>query len=179
MAETVALVRTTTLTEAPPEPVNPLIDALARLVCSVGVVGWRSEGRSAGALVEAITVLSAFPPRVLFCLPKSAPRHNSLLKADRCSVNLLTEGDLATATAFASDAEQPFDLTAWSTDAPNPPRYLQALAVLYGTIGARMDAGTHSAFVLNLDTAELREGAPLVAFDHRYVGIRSVAGEAP
>jgi flavin reductase (DIM6/NTAB) family NADH-FMN oxidoreductase RutF len=175
MAQTAALVRMIDAAGAADRRTAPLIEALSRLACGVGIVAWCDKGRPAGALVEAITVLSAAPPRILFCLPKATPEHNSLLEADVCSINLLTGQDMAMAKTFASGEDRRFDPAAWSMKTPDPPCYRSALAVLFGNIGARMDAGTHSAFVVNLGGAELHEGGPLVAFNHGYVRIQDGA----
>jgi flavin reductase (DIM6/NTAB) family NADH-FMN oxidoreductase RutF len=46
---------------------------------------------------------------------------------------------------------------------------------LTGTIGHRMDAGTHTVFVLNVRDVDVRDAGPLVYFDRGYAGLRPLA----
>jgi flavin reductase (DIM6/NTAB) family NADH-FMN oxidoreductase RutF len=154
-------------------------DAISRLAGGVGVAAcWAGEG-PAGVLVSSIAPLSAEPARVLFCVAKTDPSHNALFRARECSLNILAEGDRAEAERFAPDApvHGRFDPRGWSLDPGAPPRRSSALAVLAGSIGHRMDAGTHTAFVLNVRDAEVRVAGPLVCFDRGYAGL-SPLGEA-
>ena len=50
-----------------------------------------------------------------------------------------------------------------------------ALVGLTGVIGHRMDAGTHTVFILNVDDVSIQHAGPLVYFDRRYASLRPLA----
>ena len=153
-------------------------NAMARLAGGVGVAAcWRDDVPT-GLLVSSIAVLSAEPPRVLFCVQKSARWHDALFHARQCSLNILAEDGQAEAERFSSAerAAERFDPALWRLDGRSPPRCASALIGLVGAIGHRMDAGTHTVFVLNVSDVEVREARLLVYFDRRYVGLRPLAG---
>ena len=154
-------------------------NAMSRLAGGVGVAAcWNGE-EPAGLLVSSIAVLSVEPARVLFCVQKTARSHDALFRARRCSLNLLAERDRAEAERYskAERSSERFDLGRWSLDPAAPPRHRSALVGLTGAIGHRMDAGTHTVFVLNVSEAEVQDAGPLVYFDRGYAGLRPL-GEA-
>lgn len=154
-------------------------NAMSRLAGGVGVAAcWNGEA-PAGLLVSSIAVLSVDPARVLFCVQKTARSHNALFHARRCSLNILAERDRTEAERFSNAARsgERFDPNVWSLDPADPPRHRSALVGLTGSIGHRMDAGTHTVFVLNVTDAEVRDAGPLVYFDRGYAGLRPL-GEA-
>ncbi len=153
-------------------------NAMARLAGGVGVAACWCDSVPTGLLVSSIAVLSAEPPRVLFCVQKAARSHNALFKARHCSLSILAENDRDEAERFSSAerAAERFDPAVWKLDAGSPPRCASALVGLVGAIGHRMDAGTHTVFVLNVSDVAVRgEAHPLVYFDRRYVGLRPLA----
>jgi flavin reductase len=152
-------------------------NAMARLAGGVGVAAcWNGEVPT-GLLVSSIAALSADPPRLLFCVQKTARAHDALFHARDCSLNILAEGDRDEAEAFSSTDRTPerFNPETWRLDGASPPRHRSPLVCIVGAIGHRMDAGTHSVFVLNVREAAAREAPPLVYFDRRYASLRPLA----
>jgi flavin reductase len=150
-------------------------NAMSRLASGVGIAAcWRAD-RPVGLLVSSMTSVSADPPRVLFCVQKTAHSHDSFLEASHCSLNILAEDDHAEADKFSSWARhaERFDPALWGLDRRSPPAYAAALIELAGSIIHRLDAGTHSVFVVHVDKARVREAAPLIYFDRRYGRLRS------
>lgn len=156
-------------------PVGPAFrDAMARLAGGVGVVAcWNGEA-PAGLLVSSIAALSAEPPRVLFCVQKTARSHEALFRSRQCSLNILAEADVDEARRFSDSARtsERFEAGRWVLDPAVPPRCLTALSSVSGTISHRMDAGSHTVFVLNVREARSRDAEPLVYFNRAYAGLQ-------
>ena len=68
-------------------------EAMARLASGVAVVACWDGETPRGLLVSSLTALSTQPPRVLFCVGKTASSHAALLAAQDCSLNLLSDED--------------------------------------------------------------------------------------
>jgi flavin reductase len=152
-------------------------DAAAQLAGGVGIAACWDGAAPVGLLVSSIAVLSVEPPRVLFCVRKAARSHEALFRADRCSLNILAEGDRAEAERFstATRTHERFSALDWRLEPQAAPSYRAALACLSGAISHRMDAGTHTVFVLAADRADVRDANPLVYFDRRFAGLRALA----
>jgi flavin reductase len=149
---------------------------MAQLASAVSIAACWDGERPAGLLVSSLTPLSAEPPRILFCVQKQLRSHDAFLRADACSLHVLAEPDLDEARRF-SDAHrhaERFDPAGWSLARTEPPRYRFALIALVGRIGHRIDAGTHSVFIVNLTETDVRDGAPLVYAQRRFSGLRPV-----
>jgi flavin reductase len=152
-------------------------DAVARLAGGVGIAAcWADEG-PVGLLVSSIAVLSVDPPRVLFCVRKAARSHAALFRARHCSLNILTENDQAEAERFSDPGRthERFDATSWSLRPQGPPHHRTPLIGLIGTIRRRMDAGTHTVFVVDVSRADVSDAKPLLYFNRRYAGLHALA----
>jgi flavin reductase len=148
-------------------------DAMARLAGGVGVAAcWDGEA-PVGLLVSSIAVLSVEPPRVLFCVRKATRSHNALFRTRQCSLNILAESDRGEAERFSDPVRthERFDPSRWSLEPQSPPRHRTALIGLVGSIVHRLDAGTHTVFVLGVNQADARDARPLVYFDRSYAGL--------
>jgi len=134
------------------------------------VVACLDAGAPRGLLVSSLVSLSVEPPRVLFCVQKGTPSHPVLLRADRCSLAILGHDDVEEAHRFSirSRATERFSDDAWRFEPGEPPHYSRALVNLAGRICNRMDAGSHSVFVLEVEAIGGREGEPLVYFGRGY-----------
>jgi flavin reductase (DIM6/NTAB) family NADH-FMN oxidoreductase RutF len=144
-------------------------EAASRLAGAAAIVTWR-EGLPGGLLVRAVSLLSTRPPRVLFGVAKDDLAHDVLLQAETCALNLLSETDEDEAEHFgAADADQRrFATDRWRIDAGRPPRLLAGSVYLAGAVDHRIDAGSHSLFVVLVEAAEVNDKAPLVSFDHGF-----------
>ncbi|MGZ3274052.1 MAG: flavin reductase family protein [Caulobacteraceae bacterium] len=161
----------------PTVPQQTFAAAASRLAGTVAVVTWRADAPG-GVLVRAVSLLSTRPARVLFGVAKEHPAHAPLLRADTFAVNLLSETDEDEAERFSrsAPAQGLFPTDRWRVDAERPPRFLAAAVHLLGEVDHRIDAGSHSLFVVRVDQADINDRAPLVAFDH---GFRRLAPSAP
>ncbi|HEY2659527.1 MAG TPA: flavin reductase family protein [Caulobacteraceae bacterium] len=148
-------------------------DAMARLAGGVAIAACWDGEIPRGLLVSSITALSTEPPRVLFCVRKAAASHGALLRAYQCSVAILADEDLQEAERFSDAGRTPerFDPAVWSLSPHSSPQHRAPLIALTGQIGSRIDAGTHTIFILNVRAVTTKPGAPLVYFDRAFCGL--------
>lgn len=153
----------------PPAEAEAFKTGLARLASGVAVVSCWSGDQPRGLLVSSLTGLSTEPPRVLFCVRKAASAHGALLAASSIGLSILAADDEREALRFSSSdlAHERFG-DGWRTTPQRPPLLKDALVALSGQVHCRIDAGSHTIFILNVTHAEARDGAPLVYFDRRF-----------
>ena len=153
----------------PPAEAAAFRDGLARLASGVAVVACWSNGRPRGLLVSSLTGLSTEPPRILFCVRKAAPPHQALIGADAVSLSILSDGHRHEAERFSRSelAEQRFG-PKWRLDPRSAAKLPDALVSLAGPVHCRIDAGTHTVFILDVSVATAQPGAPLVYFERAY-----------
>jgi flavin reductase len=158
-------------------------EAMARLAAGVAVVACLDDGKPRGLLVSSLTSLSVEPPRVLFCVAKSAGSHDLLARADRCALSVLSDRDAEEAERFSriERVAERFTSTAWRLAPTAPPLHRGALIGMTGPISQRIDAGSHSVFILDVQTVETRSAAPLIYFDRafRSLGVVSAGRSQP
>jgi flavin reductase len=157
---------------AAPEGPDPtrFREAMARLAAGVAIVACRDDGKPRGLLVSSLTSLSVTPPRVLFCVAKSAGSHDPLARADRCALSVLSDRDTEEAECFSSGERgaERFTSAAWRLAPGAPPLHRGALIGLTGPISQRVDAGSHSVFILDVETVESQNAGPLIYFDRAF-----------
>lgn len=152
-------------------------DAMALLAGGVAVASCWDGEIPRGLLVSSITALSTEPPRVLFCVRKASSSYSALLRNRSCGVAVLAEYDRREAERFSSAdrAAERFDPAHWVLDPAAPPRHRAPLIGLEGRVGHRIDAGTHTIFVLDVLKAQVSPDRPLVYFDRAFRGLRDLA----
>jgi len=145
-------------------------DAMARLASGVAVAACWEGDTPRGLLVSSLTALSTQPPRVLFCVKKTASAHTAFLSAQECSLSLLAEDDRREADRFSrSDlAHERFGESAWGLDPEKPPEHRRGLVRLSGFIDQKIDAGSHSIFILRVGEADVGDRTPLIYFDRAF-----------
>jgi len=145
-------------------------DGLSRLASGVALAACMTPRGPAGVLVNSLTGLSAQPPRILFCVRKTEPSHPALLDAEAVGLSILADDQQAEADPFAR-AAPPHERFGprWTLSEGAPPRLAGALASIEGRVRSRIDAGSHTVFVLDIMTAETRPGTPLIYFGRGYL----------
>lgn len=161
---------------AAPEGLDPsrFREAMTRLAAGVAVVACIDDGKPRGLLVSSLTSLSVEPPRVLFCVAKSAGSHDPLARADRCALSVLSDRDAEEAERFSSThrGTERFTSAAWRLAPEGPPLHRGALIGLTGPVSQLIDAGSHSVFILDVETVETRSAGPLIYFDRAFRSLR-------
>lgn len=144
-------------------------DGLAKLASGVAIVACATDDGPRGLLVSSLTGLSSDPPRILFCIRKAAGAHGALLKADAVSLSILADGDGLEAERFSrSDLASERFGADWSLEPQSPPEYREALVSLSGPVCCRIDAASHTIFILDVSAARTRNGDPLVYFERDF-----------
>ena len=143
-----------------------------RLAAGVAIVSTLDDGKPRGLLVSSLTSLSVEPPRVLFCVAKTAGSHDPLARADRCGLSVLSDRHAEEAERFSSidrGAER-FTSAAWRLAPKTPPLHHGALL---GRIGGPISrdgstpAATRSS-ILDVETIETSDAGPLIYFDRAF-----------
>jgi flavin reductase len=144
-------------------------DGIAHLASGVAVAACWADGGPRGLLVSSLTSLSTEPPRVLFCVRKATSSHDALLAAAAVSLSILSREQQAEAERFSRpDLVHERFGEAWRLDPRAPPSLRAALVSLAGPIYRRIDAGTHTVFILDVSEAVTLRTAPLLYFGRRF-----------
>jgi flavin reductase (DIM6/NTAB) family NADH-FMN oxidoreductase RutF len=162
----------TILTLPLPRPVidtSAFDEAAAHLAGAVAVVAW-GGATPRGLVVHTVSVLSMEPARVLFAVDKGEVGHDALLLEQECGISLLAGDDEAEAERFIrhDGAPERFQADRWTVSADAPPRFIGSLVHFSGFIDQKIDAGSHSLFVVRIGAAAVRHRAPLVYFDRGF-----------
>jgi len=153
------------------------VEAASRLAGAAAIITWRIDAPG-GLLVRAVNLLSNRPARVLFGVDKQEPGHDGLLQADTLALNVLSEADQDEAERFsqARSVQARFPADRWRIEADQLPRLRDAAVHLSGVVDHRIDAGSHSLFVVRVEAAEVSGQAPLVSFDRGFHRLAPAAG---
>ena len=158
-------------------------EALSRLAGGVAIAACMDDGTPKGLLVSSLASLSINPPRMLFCVRKAAASHGPLARSSRCALSVLSDRDTDEAEQFSDSARagERFSGAAWRIRDDAPPLHGAALIGLTGVISQTIDAGTHSVFILDVETVQTAGAGPLLYFDRAFrpLGVLSVAGGKP
>ena len=154
----------------PPADPGAFRGGLAKLASGVAVVACWADGQPRGLLVSSLTGLSTEPPRLLFCVRKAAAAHGALLRAEAIGLSLLGSDDREEALRFCSSerAAERFAADRWQLDPHTPPTRVDALATFTGPVCSRIDAGSHTVFILDASTAHARQAPPLLYFERAF-----------
>jgi len=141
-------------------------DVVGHFTTGVAVITTCRDGRRYGVTASAVASLSLEPPMLLACLNRRLPTCDALGSAGAFAVNILDERQGEVALRFAT--RQP-DKFAGLDVAESPlglPLLPDALAHLECRVAGRVDAGTHTVFLGEVQTARARDGSgrPLAYF---------------
>ena len=123
------------------------------------VVTTAYDGHAAGCLVGFATQASIDPPRFLVGLSNKNHTHRVALDAARLVVHVLDAESKELARLFGEttgDDIDKFTQCSWHPGADGIPVLDEAPAWFSGTVGDRMSAGDHTAFLIDIDLAEVR-----------------------
>jgi flavin reductase (DIM6/NTAB) family NADH-FMN oxidoreductase RutF len=123
------------------------------------VVTTAHDGNAAGCLVGFATQASIDPPRYLVGLSNKNHTYRVAMDAGRLVVHLLDDTSTKLAQLFGEttgDDVDKFDQCSWQTGTDGVPVLDDVPAWFSGTVRDRFAAGDHTAFLIDIDTAEVR-----------------------
>lgn len=123
------------------------------------VVTTASNGRSAGCLVGFATQISIDPARFLVGISVNNHTHGVAEEASRLVVHLLDADSMALARLFGEKTGDEVDKFAeceWQPGPDSVPVLAQPPAWFSGTVRQRSKVGDHTAFLVEVDNAEVR-----------------------
>jgi len=126
------------------------------------VVTTASDGRAAGCLAGFATQISIDPPRFLVGLSVNKHTYRVALDAPRLVIHLLDADSMELARLFGEKTGDDIDKFARCSWHPGPddiPVLDEAAAWFSGRPFKRVDAGDHTAFLIDVDSAEVRGGS--------------------
>ncbi|GJD36051.1 flavin reductase family protein [Methylobacterium aerolatum] len=148
---------------------------MRRLAAGVSLVTTLDAEGPHGFVATAVTSVSAEPrPRLLVCANRASSTHPRIGATGRFCVNLLAEEDEAIARRFgAADRSARFAALDWVPLATGAPALPQALASFDCLVETRMEAGSHTVFVGEVQDVRLwrEEGAPLLYLDGAFARV--------
>ena len=123
------------------------------------VVTTAYDGDAAGCLVGFTTQVSINPPRQLVGLSNKNRTHDVALRARRLVVHVLDAESTALARLFGEatgDDVDKFALCSWQPGEDGVPVLDEAAAWFSGVVVDRLDGGDHTAFLIDVDAADVR-----------------------
>lgn len=123
------------------------------------VVTTAHDGAAAGCLVGFATQTSIKPPRFLVGISDKNHTHRVALTAGRLVVHVLDAESKDLARLFGEstgDEVDKFTKCAWQLDADAVPVLDEAPAWFSGPVREHFPAGDHTAFLIDIDRAEVR-----------------------
>jgi len=143
--------------------------ALARFPSGVTVVTTKDkDGRLHGITVSAFSSVSLEPPMVLVCIDKSTGSHPAFEFGGTFVVNVLNENQEHLSNHFASRIADKFDGIEFSRTIGGIPILDDALVNLECRLISAYEGGDHSIFVGEIQSAQVRDGNPLLYFQGNY-----------
>lgn len=143
-------------------------DAISLFATGVTVITGRTEAGPVGMTASAVTSLSLEPVLMLVCVSRRLPTHAVLEATGRFAVNVLGEGDAATALRFATPTADKF-FGVEHVDRGGVPVLTSAIAYFVCDVHERLPGGDHSIFIGAVSQLGLRRDArPLVYFGARF-----------
>lgn len=148
---------------------NEFRHALGRFASGVTVVTTRdADNRLHGITVSAFCSVSLEPPLILVCIEKKAGSHHAFSAGKAFVVNLLAAHQQHISDRFASHIADKFEGVAYRQGIEDLPVLNEALANLECVLKHAYEAGDHTIFVGEIETAHISDGEPLVYFHGNY-----------
>ncbi|MBI4590317.1 MAG: flavin reductase family protein [Candidatus Rokubacteria bacterium] len=132
------------------------------------VTTWDAEGRPTGLTVSAFTSVSLEPPLVLVCVDHKAQSYPALRASSRFAVNILAAEHRAVSERFATTNADKFAAVTYQPGPLGLPLLPEALAHLECRTVSAYPGGDHTIFVGEVESAQARQGNPLLYFRGSY-----------
>jgi flavin reductase (DIM6/NTAB) family NADH-FMN oxidoreductase RutF len=127
------------------------------------------EGRDVGMTVSAFCSVSLHPPLVQACVDREASLFAALSDSTRFGVNILAAEQEALSRRFATaDSTRRFDGIGYQRGESGVVLLEDALAHLECKLVARHEAGDHTMFIGEVESASARNARPLLYYRGGY-----------
>jgi flavin reductase (DIM6/NTAB) family NADH-FMN oxidoreductase RutF len=154
--------------------------ALRSFAAGVTVVTTRDrEGRPSGLTASAFTSVSLDPPLVLVCVDHTATAHPDFRDRGWFAVNVLRSEQESLSRRFALSGGDKFRGVPCHEGRTGLPLLDGALATLECRIVEVHDAGDHTIFIGQVESASVAGGRPLVYFHGSYHSLMPDSGAPP
>jgi flavin reductase (DIM6/NTAB) family NADH-FMN oxidoreductase RutF len=154
-------------------PIDPdtFRSVLGRFATGVTVITTRGDdGRDYGMTASAFTSLSLDPPMVLVCIGHEASMYPVISTASHFTVNVLAAEQEALSRRFAAKDPNRFDGVGYTRGKFGPALLDEALAYLECRVSRQVEAGDHTIFIGEVESAIASTGAakPLLYYRGGY-----------
>lgn len=142
---------------------------MGRFASGITVITARdADGADVGMTVSAFSSLSLDPPLVLVCIDRAASVGPTLETAESFGVNVLSQDQEAISRRFAERDVDRFQGVAYTRGHSGVPLLDGALAQLECRVTERHPGGDHTILIGAVESAEVREGNPLLYYRGGY-----------
>jgi flavin reductase (DIM6/NTAB) family NADH-FMN oxidoreductase RutF len=137
---------------------------LSRWASGVTIVTARSGDEVHGMTVSSFSSVSLDPPLVLVCADKTSDTHEFIHRGGAFAVSILSEGQEALSSRFASEKEEHrrFEALECETGATGCPHIPGAAATLDCVVTQEVDAGDHVVYIGRVEDARFSDRVPLL-----------------
>ena len=143
--------------------------AMSRFASGVTVMTTADiAGRPHGVTVSAFCSVSMSPPLILACIHKETASHYAFLERKAFVVHILGEDQSHISQQFAQPAGDKFNGTNVGTSSEGLPLLNDALVTLECRVVSAHDGGDHTVIVGSVENADIRDGSPLIYYQHEY-----------
>lgn len=146
-------------------------EAMSRLGTSVNLVTTDGPAGRRGLTVSAVCSVTDLPPTVLVCINRANRSHDVVRDNGVLCVNILAGRHEALSKAFASSStssEERFARGQWDTLVTGAPALIDAPTALDCGIAGRLEVGTHTIFICEVERIRMREAENLVYFNRAF-----------
>jgi flavin reductase (DIM6/NTAB) family NADH-FMN oxidoreductase RutF len=132
-----------------------------------------SDGADHGMTVSAFASVSLEPPLVLICIERTASAHDALTLAPGFVVNILSANQEQIARRFSIVDIDRFEGVGYGRSAKGYAVLDDVLGVIECSTFALHEAGDHTIIVGQVETANARNGSPLLYYRGGYAQLGS------
>lgn len=148
-------------------------NAMARMAAAVSIVTTDGKAGKGGITATSICSITDTPPTILVCVHRNSQMNKIFKENEKLCINILSSNHVDIAKHFAGMTqlamEARFTSNDWHTSSLNLPFLKNALAILQGQIKQINEIGTHSLFLVELNTIQTNlQGDGLLYFDRDF-----------
>lgn len=148
-------------------------DAMATLGAGVNIITTNGPAGKCGLTATAVVSITDSPPTMLVSINKNSATNDSFKANSRMAVNILNADQQLAAEYFGGmhpvSMEERFAKFDFTEGKGKLPILKNAIANLEGSIVATHEVGTHTLFILELDSIEIvGSGDALIYFNRQF-----------